>query len=391
MPRIVALGPYHHDLEHLKQMEEVKHVAAWHCTREGQLLEEMYQEFAPIAIDARCFYDKDVMAGISDDEFQHMMFFDACFLVQYMTTFCNTRRATVDGSLKRFMRPKRNDIFHDAMLLENQLPWTVVDTVLRLMDSSWISREFVARWRYCMMPHHHRKAPPPTPFVWYEDCTPPHLLGLLRYYIVGRRRDTDGNCVKPRAKKPKNMSFSVSAMDLDEIGITLKANKSLELSDIHLNKKGSVFTELCLAPLSLDRDSASYLINMTAIELCTVDSFGAATADDSAVCSYLLLLANLVCREEEVQELREKGLLQRGGGLTNAEVLAFFSCFQVLRMGPLYSGTMAEIEGYRDKSTMRTELHAFVYTHKKTIAAVVTGIGAVLGIIGTLLSIKKEL
>jgi hypothetical protein len=39
---------------------------------------------------------------------------------------------------------------------------------------------------------------------------------------------------------------------------------------------------------------------------------------------------------------------------------------------------------------MKTELHAFVYIHKKTIAAVVTGIGAAVGIIGTLLSIKKS-
>jgi hypothetical protein len=128
---------------------------------------------------------------------------------------------------------------------------------------------------------------------------------------------------------------------------------------------------------------------MAALELCTVKSFAAGKEVDSAVCSYLLLLANLVCREEEVQELREMRLLQRGGGLTNSEVLAFFSCFQVLRMGPLYCRIMARIEEYRDKSPVKTELHAFVHTHKKTIAAVVTGVGALVGILGTLLSIKK--
>jgi hypothetical protein len=275
VPRIVAFGPYHSGLEHLKEAEEVKRVAACHCTPEGQSVEEMCREFILVAPDAGCFYDKDV-AGISGDKFQRMMFFDACFLVQYMAIWCNTPLAIKDGSLKRFMRPKRNDIFHDVMLLENQLPWTVVDTVLRLMHSSWISKQFVARWRYCMMPYHHREAPPPKPFIWYEDYSPPHLLGLLRYYIVGRRRDIDRNDVKlrPQAKRPKNMSFSVSAMDLAEIGITLKANKSLELIDMDLNPKGAVFPELCLAPLSLDRDCASYLINMAALELCTVESLG---------------------------------------------------------------------------------------------------------------------
>jgi hypothetical protein len=84
VPRLVAVGPYHHGLEHLKEAEEVKKVAVGHCTGKGKFLKEMYEEFIPVANDARHFYDKDVMAGISDNDFQHMMFFDACFLVQYM-------------------------------------------------------------------------------------------------------------------------------------------------------------------------------------------------------------------------------------------------------------------------------------------------------------------
>jgi len=86
VPRIVALGPYHHGLEHLKKAEEVKHVASCHCTGEGKFLKEMYEQFIPVAIDARRFYDKDVMAGISCVDFRDMMMFvDACFLVQYMS------------------------------------------------------------------------------------------------------------------------------------------------------------------------------------------------------------------------------------------------------------------------------------------------------------------
>ncbi|CAD6252888.1 unnamed protein product [Miscanthus lutarioriparius] len=187
------------------------------------------------------------------------------------------------------------------------------------------------------------------------------------------------------------MSFLVSAMGLAEMGITLKANKTMQLIDMHLNHKGAVFTKLSLAPLSLDHDRASYLVNMAALELCTVESFGAATDEVSAVCSYLLLLANLVYREEDVQELRERGLLQIGGGLTNSEALAFFTSVRGLRFGPCYHRIMEQIKTYRDNSLMKTKLHAFLHNHKKTLAAVVTGIGAVGGIIGTLLSIKKSI
>ena len=63
----------------------MKHAAAIRCIREsGHLLEELFSAVASAADKVRRLYDKDVMAGMGDDDFRHMMFFDACFLVQYM-------------------------------------------------------------------------------------------------------------------------------------------------------------------------------------------------------------------------------------------------------------------------------------------------------------------
>jgi hypothetical protein len=387
-PRIVAIGPYyHHRLDHLKQAEKVKHAAACHCVkRSGRLLEELYEAVVPIADAARRLYDKDVMAGISYDNFRHMMFFDACFLVQYM--LMRGRTEVIDESLSSFMSPNRIDIFHDIMLLENQLPWEVVEIVMSFMPvpMSLISKKFVARMRHCMLPDDRHEPLQQKPFIWYEGYKPPHLLGLLRHYIVGK------SDVDYPASMPKNIAFSVSAMELAEIGITLTANKTTELVDMRLiNKVGTLFAELSLPPLSLDRDCASYLVNMVALELCTVKSFSEVKASYSAVCSYILLLAMLVYREEDVHELRARGILQGGGGLTNKEALRFFTSFQGLRFGPYYYHIMLQIESYRDRSRMKTKLLTLIHNHKKTIATVVTGIGAVGGIIATLLSIKKSL
>lgn len=157
-----------------------------------------------------------------------------------------------------------------------------------------------------------------------------------------------------------------------------------------LNLKGKLFAELTLAPLFLDRNHASYLVNMAALELCTVKSFTKAAVEDYAVCSYILLLANMVYREEDVTELHARGLLQGGRGLTNAEALRFFTSFQGMRLGPCYNCVMRDIEIYKENRWMQTKLYAFFYKNKKIIATVITGIGVLVSIIGALLSVKKS-
>ncbi|XP_022685336.1 uncharacterized protein LOC111258369 [Setaria italica] len=251
-----------------------------------------------------------------------------------------------------------------------------------------LSKRFVRSARTCMLQDDHSEPAQQQTFIWYDSYRPPHLLGLVRYHIVGR-----GDIEKIESKP--YIKYSFSAMELAEIGITLSANKTMQLLDMRLNQEGTgLFPELSLAPLSLDRDRASYLVNMAALELCTVQSFMAKKQDeeDSAVCSYLLLLAKLVYREEDVHELRVRGLLLGGGGLTNEEALRFFTGLQGLRRGPYYFRVMDQIQIYRGECKgIKTKLHGFFHNHKKTIAAVASGVVSVGGIIGTLLSIKNTL
>ncbi|RLM86447.1 hypothetical protein C2845_PM04G15450 [Panicum miliaceum] len=377
-PMMVAIGPRHRsEGRHLEQAEAAKHAAAYHCVSEsGSLLEDLYSAVVDASDAARRLYDGDAMAGIGRDDFRHMMFFDACFLVQFMLMLSGAR---VHPSLHRFLSTNRSDILHDVLLLDNQLPWRVVEAVMRFRPVDL--DKFLGNLRGCLHDHKlpQQEDDDDAPPVLGDD-KPLHLLGLFRYYIVGR--------IKTKLCRPetKNRSVSHSAMELEEIGITLTTNRTGKLIDMQLNQ-GPLFAELSLAPLSLDRDRASYLVNMAALELCTIESFSAAD-EDSAVCSYLLLLAMLAYREEDVHELRARGLLQGGGGLTNQEALAFFTSLLGLRLGSRYTGVMRQIESYKETRLTETRLHAFLYNHWKTIAAVGSAVAGVAGIIGTLASLK---
>lgn len=375
-PTMVAIGPYHHGREHLKPVEQVKHVAAYHCIREsGHSVQEIYDEVVSVAYHARSLYDKKVMAGMSDNDFLPMMFYDACFLVQYMLTCTSTtEQGEMDPALRSFYDSNDNDIFHDLMLLENQIPWGVVQAVMRFRSVPLDA--FIASLRACLQD---RKDSDKEEFTLDSSYEPPHFLGLLRYHIVGRSKTKVS-----QLPETDSISFSVNAIELSEMGITLTANKTIELIHMGVKKNGPFFADLSLTPLSLDEARASWLLNMAALELCTTPNFQAAEDEASAVCSYLLLFAMIVDRVEDVHELRRKHLLQGGGGLVNEEVLGFLTRLQGLRLGSRYVRTMEEIQNYKTDRKIRTKVHAFVYKYRRIIIVVFSTVGALVSILGTL-------
>ncbi|KAF8665873.1 hypothetical protein HU200_053954 [Digitaria exilis] len=385
VPRMVAMGPYHcarvlQD-QLIKHVEKVKYVAAYHCVMEsGHSLKEVYDAVVSAAHIARHRYDNNLMAGIDDGDFLPMMFYDACFLVQYML-WCTPAATEMEASLRSFFDFNRKVLRHDLMLLENQLPWLVVEAVMRFRHVELV--DFIADWRDYLQD---RKVLEEKPVVLDESYEPPHLLGLLRFYIVGRSKTK----VQTRANL-NSISVSVSAIELAEIGITLTAKETTELINMGISKKGILSAKLSLAPLSLDDERASFLINMAALELCTTSNFQEAGDEDSAVCSYLLLLSMLVHREEDVQELRTKHLLQGGAGLINKDALDFFTSLQSLPLrGLCYVRVMVEIENYKVKRWIRIMVHAFLYKNKKTILTALSVISVLVSILGTLMSLKSK-
>ncbi|CAN6373564.1 unnamed protein product [Urochloa humidicola] len=385
VPRMVAIGPYHHGRvlqDQLKQVEKVKHVAAYQCVMEsGHSLQEVYDVVVSAANDARRLYDRDVMGSISDGDFQTMMFFDACFLVQYML-WCTHGATVMETSLSNFFDFNRKVLRHDMMLLENQLPWLVVEAVMRFRPVDLA--DFISDWRDYLQD---RKVLGEKPVVLDESYEPPHLLGLLRFYMVGR-----SNTKQHTRARIDSISVSVSAIELAEIGITLTAAKdTTELIHMGVSMKGILTAKLSLVPLSLDDERASFLINMAALELCTTPKFLEAEDEDSAVCSYLLLLSMLVHREEDVQELRTKHLLQGGAGLVNKDALNFFTNLQSLPLrGLCYVRVMVEIEKYKVGRRVQTKVHAFLYKNKKTIFTFLSVISVLVSILGTLMSLKSH-
>ncbi|CAM0902712.1 unnamed protein product [Alopecurus aequalis] len=392
-PKVVSIGPYHHGrTPDLRQMESTKHVAAWHFINDyGSSVEEVYGAVCEVADEACSHYDEVKLQALGDDDFKPMMFYDGCFLLQFMLFLCrdcdDEEETTVemDPSLKSAFSSMERPIFSDIVLLENQLPWVVVKKLMSFMPEPLDMETFIGRVKQSLQSRRDLLFDPPTMDSRY---TPPHILGLLRYYIVGNT--TTQVSETSLSDKAKKVSLSVSVIELAEMGIELKASKAKsELQQMGINK--ALFTgELVLAPLSLDDANARFLVNMTAFELCTTPDFDEAEDKMSTVCSYLCLLGMVTDSEEDVQALRKKHIMQGGGGLTNNDALKLFTSLEKhLRPGNCYFNTIVDIENYRTHRWMWIKVYRLVYRNLKIIIAVVTAVAGFVGFLQTLKSYLK--
>ncbi|CAN6381063.1 unnamed protein product [Urochloa humidicola] len=140
VPMIVSIGPYHHNAsDDLKKMEEVKREAAFRLFtgEEAPHYEEVYENILSVAGDARKLYAEDAVVGMEHAGFAAMMFLDACFLLQYMDVYPSfkSKDYTVNESLRCFLFINRACINKDIVLMENQLPWLVVEKIIQSFSS----------------------------------------------------------------------------------------------------------------------------------------------------------------------------------------------------------------------------------------------------------------
>ncbi|XP_047058044.1 UPF0481 protein At3g47200-like [Lolium rigidum] len=389
VPKVVAIGPYHRGLDHLKEMEKVKQVAAYQFLLSfgtprppGTLYKTIRASILSVAGAAHSLYDKDVVAAIGDDEFVDMMILDGIFLLQYM--LMTIGRQCLCSSLLRCFHSNQACISNDIMLLENQLPWVVIETLLEFADPALQVEVFIAKMGRTLQVRGDKNR---EPFEFSRTYWPPHLLGLLRFYKIGGstrcQRKGYPDVIRP-------MSKTISVTELAELGIKLTASKTTKLMDMGI-KKRPLFSQIFVAPLLLDEMRSCWLVNMAALEICIATDFrwGWDTIQMPVVCSYLAVLAMLMDREEDVHKLRSKRLVQ--GELTNIEMLNFFkSLIKHISGGPLYTEILEEIEDYRIRWWMLIKVHTFFYKNYKIITAVLSIIGFLVGIFKTLLSLKKH-
>ncbi|KAF2320842.1 hypothetical protein GH714_031216 [Hevea brasiliensis] len=137
-PTFISIGPYHRDIQKFQFTEKIK---LWYLdcliarapTPETSLECFIKSIRANVKSCLEC-YGEEVLK-LTNDEFVEIMVIDGCFIIEFFRRNANIVPKSMDDPL--FKMPwVRKVLVTDFLLLENQLPWFVLECLFNLTETS---------------------------------------------------------------------------------------------------------------------------------------------------------------------------------------------------------------------------------------------------------------
>ncbi|KAG6516389.1 hypothetical protein ZIOFF_026848 [Zingiber officinale] len=121
-PWIVSLGPYHRDKPHLQATNQLKwkYLKVVLDQNTGMVLNDYVDLIEKLETQARDAYSEEV--NMSSNSFVEMMLLDGCFVILTMLGV---------NSMMKIARCTRSVIVRDILMLENQLPFFLLETLCK--------------------------------------------------------------------------------------------------------------------------------------------------------------------------------------------------------------------------------------------------------------------
>ncbi|KAF6150024.1 hypothetical protein GIB67_002806 [Kingdonia uniflora] len=238
-------------------------------------------------VDIRASYAE--LAIISSDEFVEMMLLDACFIVELFYNYGKVELRD-DNDPIYITSWMLSSLKHDLILLENQLPFFLLEILFEKVRSPEIEdlflEEYVKYFFRDVLPtvEHHTRNPK-------EKIK--HLLDLIRNEFFSSSGETEV------VDYTYGGQLIECATELSNAGMRFEATHITEsLLDITLSEEG-VFK----IPLFFFDETVSYLLgNLIALEQCDSDYA-------SLISSYVVLLDALISTSKDVRLLRREGII----------------------------------------------------------------------------------
>ncbi|KAH8488331.1 hypothetical protein H0E87_024119 [Populus deltoides] len=418
-PRVISIGPFHHDSEKLRPMEiQKQRYLKEFCKRLRGKTKEQVQESLNVLSSTiedekdeikHCYADDTFVEFSKDDEkFVKMILFDAVFIFEL---FLKNEEDIRDN--KRYQddfiigKPwLRAAIQRDLILLENQLPFFILEKLyslaieetkpgyLSFLDLSCRYFEKYGKnktkpckvWHFTDLVRHflsfkHPKLESPdgkqikklySPTMLHQagikfKALSDHFTDLVRHFLSFKHPQLES----PDGKQIKNL---YSATMLHQAGIKFKALPNACLLDIRAwkeNENPVKKGELHMPPLEIDNSTECLFRNLMALEQCHYPR-------EELICRYVKLLDFLVDDKKDVDLLIEnKVLVSRLGDSKAVAELINKLCLEIVEVTSGYDALSQLLNDYYESSWNKNKAYLVsVYFHNVWI-----GTGTVIGLI----------
>ncbi|KAF4397452.1 hypothetical protein G4B88_027192 [Cannabis sativa] len=302
-PNAFSIGPFHYHKQHLKATEKIKLqylkslidrlYNSTNSNSKAKVVRDLIESVRNVGQEAREFYEGDI--GMSMDNFVKVLVLDGCFLIELFRRHMKSKLREKDdpvftvGCMFQFIQ-------HDLILLENQIPWLVLDLLFNMtMEDAESLKSLVLPFfsniyslkTNLLLSNEHADS------VKKLECNHIlHLLGSSMYStcdVVSNK-----NISNERTNWMDNWKPMPTATILHEAGIKFEKDESTKsILDIKFDRHGGV---LKIPPLLIDEITEPLLRNLIAYEQC-------APSFQSVFTSYAMLMDNLINTAEDIKIL----------------------------------------------------------------------------------------
>ncbi|KAI4346923.1 hypothetical protein L6164_007786 [Bauhinia variegata] len=382
-PNLISIGPAHDD-PRLSRGREYKVMWMLMYAEESRKTPQfLYQRIFNNIAELRGLFSPELLVRISDVFLARMLLVDGCAMLQIM------EKATPSEFKDLKVKIDIQVIIRDLFLLENQLPYKVLELLCK--DETELK---ISMYRFCKLhntftvlesPHSLRFKDAEDRIEILKKSSPPnHLLDCLRRYIlvdemasIGKDQCQINVAITNANKKEKYISYR-NIQELKACGIQVKRQKNVSLNNISF--RSSCFGgKLHLPPLILEDSTVTVLLNLVAYEMCPDFE------NNFEICSYVKLLDLLIDSAEDVKELRSSRVLHNSLG-SDEEVVELFNAISsgLMHNPDIYSGIREVMEKHYKKKLSIWVAEAY-YSYFKSPWTIIAFLAALIALVLTAL------
>ncbi|KAG5527552.1 hypothetical protein RHGRI_028456 [Rhododendron griersonianum] len=339
-PKIVSIGPFHSEKERLQPMKKIK---MWylHCLLDRFPIppEECLQHFVGKIRELakrtiNCYAGK---IDLSENELMEVMIVDGCFLLELFRRDAFLVPRHQDDPIYNTSWMLEN-LYHDLILLENQIPWFVLECLFNLTASVQeeednflieLVHSFFQTMMLMTVPAEYQP----------RGRKIKHILDLLRSSLLSSSLEEPENTTHPGTRKyntslknkPENTNWELFPPVTDLLRAGVRFEKGTPNDILNIEFSNGVFK---IPPIRIQGNSESLFRNLIAYEQC--DRYGT-----DKFTSYAVFLDCLINTSKDADTLVQERIIARG--LSTEDLTILFN--------GLYNDTLVYQYYYEEMST----------------------------------------